>query len=188
MSRAQRTKGRRGEREALALLAEYGIEGELRYGQEERGGSLGDIETTIGNVEVKRRAKVPDWLTPADAVRLVLVRQDRGPWLAVMRASDVLPRLVAREGEWLIVSGDINPDVRAENERLQARIAELEAEKADELRRPYYVRRDEAGYACAIDRAGWTVLQLNPGTVRNEEYVERVVRLLNRASLMPAGA
>lgn len=90
MGASQRAKGRRGELEALALLNEYGIEGELRYEQSAKGGELGDIETDIGNVEVKRRAKVPDWLAPADAVRLVLVRQDRGPWLVVMRAEDAL--------------------------------------------------------------------------------------------------
>lgn len=94
MGKAQRSKGRRGELEALALLNEYGIEGTLRYGQEETTGANGDIETSVGNWEVKRRASLPSWLRPADNVRGVLVRQDRGPWLVVMRANDVLSTML----------------------------------------------------------------------------------------------
>lgn len=90
MSKAQRDKGRRGELEALRLLAEHGIDGEIRYGQEERGGDFGDIESTAGNWEVKRRSALPSYLQPSDNVRGVLVRQDRGGWLVVLRASDAL--------------------------------------------------------------------------------------------------
>jgi hypothetical protein len=90
MSAHSRSKGRRGELEALALLAEYGIDGEIRYGQEERGGGLGDIESTAGNWEVKRRAGLPEWLDIAEGVRGVLVRRDRGQWLVVLRAEDFL--------------------------------------------------------------------------------------------------
>lgn len=96
MSRAQRSKGRRGELEALALLAEYGIDGEIRYGQEERGGDFGDLETTAGNWEIKRRASLPEWLRPKDNVRGVIVRQDRGEWLVVLRARDILPLITPK--------------------------------------------------------------------------------------------
>ncbi len=82
------------------MLAEYGIDGELRYGQEERGGELGDIDSAVGNIEVKRRAKnvLPAYLRPADAVRAVLVREDHGPWMVVLRASDWLA-MVKRDRE-----------------------------------------------------------------------------------------
>lgn len=97
MGKAQRDKGRRGELEALRLLSDHGIDGELRYGQPEMGGSLGDIDSTAGNWEVKRRASLPAWLQMTPEVRGVLVRQDRGEWLVVMRARDVLGMMHNKE-------------------------------------------------------------------------------------------
>ena len=41
------------------------------------------------------------------------------------------------------------------------------------------VRRDNHGYAAAIERDGWTILQLDVGTLRNEENAEWLVRILN---------
>lgn len=90
MSAHQRRKGRAGEREVAALLGDAGLEPELRYGQEELGGLLGDIDSVAGNWEVKRRAGLPSWLSPAESVRGVWVRRDRGPWLVVVRAEDLL--------------------------------------------------------------------------------------------------
>jgi len=99
MGKAQRSKGRRGELEALALLAEYGIDGELRYGQEERGGGLGDIDSDIGRIEVKRRKVIPEWLKLSDEVLCVMVRADRGPWMVVVRAKDVIGQLAKKEAD-----------------------------------------------------------------------------------------
>jgi len=65
---------------------------------------------------------------------------------------------------------------QAEHERLEAaRPAEAEGE--------YYVARDKDGYAYAIARKsdGRYVLLLQTGATRNEEAVEHVVRLLNKA-------
>jgi len=45
----------------------------------------------------------------------------------------------------------------------------------------YAVRRDQNGFAAAITRDFYTVLQLNPGTERNEEYAQEIVDILNRA-------
>jgi len=55
---------------------------------------------------------------------------------------------------------------------------------------PYTVRRDVAAgintngqaFAVAIERNGYTVLHLQPGTERNEEEVEHIVDLLNNRS------
>jgi|GEM_PF-1898563 len=44
---------------------------------------------------------------------------------------------------------------------------------------PYTIRRDEYGHAVAIERDGFTVLHLQPGTERNEQEVEGIVALLN---------
>jgi len=43
----------------------------------------------------------------------------------------------------------------------------------------YTIRRDEYGHAMAIERDGYTVLHLQPGTERNEQKVENIVALLN---------
>lgn len=90
MSRAQRDKGRRFELECLAFLRDHQVEGELRYEQPELGGQLGDIESTAGNWECKRRAGLPAWLEPAEGVRGVFCRRDRGPLLVVVTAGDLL--------------------------------------------------------------------------------------------------
>jgi len=44
---------------------------------------------------------------------------------------------------------------------------------------PYTIRRDEYGHAVAIERDGFTVLHLQPGTERNEQEVDGIVALLN---------
>jgi hypothetical protein len=44
----------------------------------------------------------------------------------------------------------------------------------------YDVRRDEYGYAVAITCAGWDVLHLVQGSVRNEQEVDALVAALNR--------
>ncbi len=43
----------------------------------------------------------------------------------------------------------------------------------------FKVRRDEWGFAVAIERGGWDILKLVPGTRRNQEEVRGIVRLLN---------
>lgn len=43
----------------------------------------------------------------------------------------------------------------------------------------YRVRRDERGYIDGIERDGYTVLHLIPGTERNEQEAREIVRLLN---------
>lgn len=90
MSRWQRAKGRRGELEVAARLNDLliGADASLIYGQEEIGGRRGDVASTLGNFEVKRRATFPDWLEIADGVRGVYCRRDRGEWYVVIRASD----------------------------------------------------------------------------------------------------
>ena len=45
--------------------------------------------------------------------------------------------------------------------------------------RTWSIRRDDHGFAAAIEEDGRTVLHLCVGTVRNEENIERVVEVLN---------
>ncbi len=44
----------------------------------------------------------------------------------------------------------------------------------------YRVRRDDDGYAAAIERDGYTVLILATGAERNEQEVDALVAALNR--------
>jgi len=43
----------------------------------------------------------------------------------------------------------------------------------------YKIERDVYGYAEAISLDGYFVLQLIPGSTRNEENIEKIVELLN---------
>lgn len=47
----------------------------------------------------------------------------------------------------------------------------------------YSVRRDEWGHAVAIERNGYTVLHLQPGTERNEREVQDIVDRLNLTNM-----
>ena len=46
--------------------------------------------------------------------------------------------------------------------------------------KPYRVDRDKQGFATAICKGRKVVLHLNPGTVRNEENFDEIVKLLNQ--------
>jgi len=59
------------------------------------------------------------------------------------------------------------------------KIASEALSTATEPTGPYTIRRDEYGHAVAIERNGYTVLHLQPGTERNEQEVEGIVALLN---------
>jgi hypothetical protein len=59
------------------------------------------------------------------------------------------------------------------------KIASEALSTATEPTGPYTIRRDEYGHAVAIERNGYTVLHLQPGTERNEQEVENIVALLN---------
>ena len=82
MSKRAGTKAARFELECLAFLRDHGIDGELRYGQSATElsdtGRHGDIESTAGNWECKRRAGLPAWgRRPTENVRGTFCR--RGP-------------------------------------------------------------------------------------------------------------
>ena len=97
MSKSQRDKGQRGEREARDFLRERGIECSDRLLSQTRDGGH-DLETDIGNVEVKRRKSLSiyDWLdaAPMEArPRIALARGDNRRWLVVMDAEDAVALL-----------------------------------------------------------------------------------------------
>jgi hypothetical protein len=96
VSKSSRDKGRRGELEALELLNDHGIEGDLDYGQSAHGGC--DISTDLGGFEVKRRAYQFALLYQAleqDGCVGVLHRDDRHGWLLTVPAALGLTALKA---------------------------------------------------------------------------------------------
>lgn len=96
MGKHQRDKGRRGELEVLSRLNAIGGDGEILYGQAELGGKDGDVTTTYGLFEVKRRASFPSWMTLGESVRGVYCRRDRGEWMVLVRAIDLETLLMER--------------------------------------------------------------------------------------------
>lgn len=95
MSKSQRLKGQRGELEARNWLRERGIGCSDRLLSQTRDGGH-DLETDVGNVEVKRRNKLAlyDWITAKDPMdadpRIVMCRGDNRRWLIVMDAEDAI--------------------------------------------------------------------------------------------------
>ena len=98
MSKMQREKGKRGEREVVALMREWGFE--AKRGQQHRGG--GDSPDVIHNirdvhVEVKLREAFSLYPTlehtrkeADDLIPVVFYRRNGKPWVAIMYADDYL--------------------------------------------------------------------------------------------------
>ena len=88
MSRSQRDKGSRFEREVVADLNDHGLDAERNLSQSRDGGY--DIDSLAGNFECKARKTLPAYLQPAENVRAVVFTQDRGERLALVRWADLL--------------------------------------------------------------------------------------------------
>ena len=103
MGKAQREKGKRGEREVAAILKEHGYEDARRTSQ--YCGQTGDASDVIGlegfHLEVKRcnTTKIHEWMEQAtrDAKELetpvVIHRRDRDDWLITMKFEDFLEEI-----------------------------------------------------------------------------------------------
>ena len=91
-----------------------------------------------------------------------------------------------REHVW-ILGGNQNDEVSISPypiERILG-VRRLETEEQQILRRfysdePFTVERDQYGFAIAIGKDGWFMLNLDAGTTRNELMVNKVVELLNK--------
>lgn len=104
MSKRSRDKGKRGEREAAAVLRAIGIDGARRGVQYQGGPDSPDVVAIPGvHIEVKRteRLKLSAALKQAseerrcDEVPAVLHRSNRGPWVLSLALVDV-PGFVER--------------------------------------------------------------------------------------------
>ena len=104
MSKASRDKGKRGEREVVALLRDL-YQDARRGFQSRQGDDEADVECTPWWIEVKRvKAQEAPRKAMAQAVDatdgrppVVFTRRDNSDWLVTMRVSDWLD--VVRRGE-----------------------------------------------------------------------------------------
>jgi Holliday junction resolvase len=102
MSRRERDKGVRGEREVLELLERHGFE--VR-GLEESGDHLAFGHGVALHVETKRQETARPWAwfeqasseAPAGTIPLVAFRRSRSPWLALVDL-DVLAAMLEARG------------------------------------------------------------------------------------------
>lgn len=108
MSRAQRDKGARGEREVIQLLKDHGWPNARRTSDGRAQSSRGDITAgpSCAHIEVKyvERLSVPQAVRQAQAdahphdIPIVAHRSSRQQWLATLPLEDLLPLLALREG------------------------------------------------------------------------------------------
>ena len=94
-------KGHGFERELVGTLRALGYEAERAWGS--NGKALGEAEDVdvvfagLGlprkRVQAKRRAKLASYMKPSDTVDMVMMREDRGETLVVMRLEDMLDML-----------------------------------------------------------------------------------------------
>lgn len=104
MSRAERDKGARGEREVCDVLRSFGVAAD-RTVQNSGLYLRGDITGVPGyHVEVKRQEtlRLPTWLRQAadecgECVPVVAFRQNRGDWFAALPLRDLARLLGAAE-------------------------------------------------------------------------------------------
>lgn len=98
MGKMSRDKGKRGEREVVALLKEYGFK--ARRGQQFRGGKDSpDVLHNIPNVHVEVKFRQTLSLYPVletakeeapDKVPVVFHRRNNKPWVVILYAEDFL--------------------------------------------------------------------------------------------------
>lgn len=95
MGRSQRRKGANAERELVKILEEHGIFA-ARILEQCRSARLADLETAIGLIEVKRRARA--WGDLYDAheqndAEIVMHRADGRGWLVSMELDEFIDLL-----------------------------------------------------------------------------------------------
>ncbi len=121
MSRSEREKGARGEREVAAIFRAHGFD----CSRTPNSGGLqvkGDLHGLPVHVEVKRQevARPWSWWAQADSeappgvLPVVAFRRNASPWLAIVRADDLAALLAGKA-----------PDLRAEWDVLDAELADV---------------------------------------------------------------
>lgn len=88
MPSKSKTKGNGYEREIVDILHKHGIGAIRAWGS--NGAAIGeapdvDIKADFGNIQCKRRARIPEWMLPPDSCTATVTRADRGENYAVVR-------------------------------------------------------------------------------------------------------
>jgi len=96
MTSPSKRKGNQFEREIVNVARARGLIAERAYAS--NGRALGESEAVdvVVNglrIQAKRRAKLPQYLQIPDGADAVVVRQDRGDTLVLMRWDDVMDKL-----------------------------------------------------------------------------------------------
>jgi hypothetical protein len=107
MSRTERAKGARGERELVALLREHGWPDAARTSDGNRQHGRGDIRNGPQGVhlESKRQETTSIWAwisqatdeAPDGCIPVVAFRRSRSPWMACLPLEELLALLAHRE-------------------------------------------------------------------------------------------
>jgi len=80
-------KGSNAEREVVKAAQACGIDAKRAYGSDGRSlGEASTVDVMIGEyrVQVKRRAKIADYVFPPEGADVTAIREDRGDWHIVM--------------------------------------------------------------------------------------------------------
>ncbi len=93
MPSKSKSKGNTYEREIVDILHKRGIGAVRAWGS--NGKSLGESETTdikadFGNIQAKRRARIPEWIIPPADCVCTVTRADRGDNYAIVRLEYLL--------------------------------------------------------------------------------------------------
>lgn len=86
MSRSERDKGARGERELVELLSEYGLDAARTFYQP--GTKKADVDSLAGRFECKMRKAFAPYAWMHEDVRGVYVRANGKEGLVILRARD----------------------------------------------------------------------------------------------------
>ena len=100
--RSSKNKGNTGERQVVALAQDAGLTAVRAWGSDGR--ALGqattcDVLINSKPYQVKRRAKIADYVKPPHGTVGTLIREDRGEWLAVIPAKEYFNLIARMEDE-----------------------------------------------------------------------------------------
>jgi len=85
--RSSKRKGSTAEREAVNLARAAGLKAERAYASNGRAlGHTEDVDAEIAGyrIQVKRRARIATYVKPPAGADITVIREDRGPWYAVI--------------------------------------------------------------------------------------------------------
>ena len=85
--RSSKQKGTNAEREIVNIAKQHGLNAQRAYASDGRSlGHTSDVDATINRykIQVKRRAKIADYIQPPPGADITLTRENHGQWLAIL--------------------------------------------------------------------------------------------------------